>query len=201
MQLEKSISQSSQSSKFLHGILINEKSHKVNINPADPMNNLQDIMETITYKPHKHKHKRHRKDDSYKLNCTLECCTGIKENNATHLDEKCDKCDSVDVCPIEHRQLPVATCMEKPPDYKSTNSQETNQLKSDLELLENKVLIASSDERQNKMDNVEKKIHINDEDIEAIPEHVIMSYKLSAGEIKKLPRFENYDPGEPNNVS
>ena len=40
MQLEKSISQSSHSSRFPHGALIKERSHQTVTDPADPMNNL-----------------------------------------------------------------------------------------------------------------------------------------------------------------
>ena len=294
MQLEKSISQSSHSSRFLHGALIKERSHQTVTDPADPMNNLKDIMETITYRPFKRRHRRNRKDDSYKSGCTLECCTGQSETSAAHSATKCDKCDSLEECPLEHRELLVATCMEKPADYEAINNMDLagdektrniqvlendNKTTNDLDLengnkntntqdlgnddriahiqdLENddrttnNIKLAENDQSnstalrlaktqvsfghsecsrndlsfgQSECSRNEDKSDCthsgnkssdksdqrrdeevppsNDEAIETIPEHIIRTYKLSAEEIKKLPRFENYDPGEPNNVS
>ena len=183
MQLEKSLSQTSQSSKFLHGVLIKEKAKIASVNQADPMNNLEDIMETITYKPFKRKHKKHGKDDGYKLGCALECCVKVDDT----VETSCDKCEiSGTDCPLEHRMPPVATCMERPPDFVSKDNGNSNSVES-----QNKLIVPK----------VDTCVPINDEDIESIPEHVIRSYKLSAEEIKKIPRFENYDTGEPNNVS
>ena len=34
----------------------------------------------------------------------------------------------------------------------------------------------------------------------SIPESVIVTYRLSVGEIRQLPRFQEYEPGEPNKV-
>ena len=317
MQLEKSISQSSHSSRFLHGALIKERSHQTVTDPTDPMNNLKDIMETITYRPFKRKHRRNRKDDSYKSGCTLECCTGQSETGAAHSTTKCDKCDSLEECPLEHRELLVATCMEKPAEYEATTNmdQAGDERTRNIQVLENDYLttndldlengnknnntqdlekdniitniqdlgnddkttknmnLAGDDKTTNVQDlenddrttnnmilacdnkttnnqNLENdqsnstalrlaKTQLSfghsecsrnkdksdckhsgnkssdksdqrideevppskDEVIETIPEHVIRTYKLSAEEIKKLPRFENYEPGEPNNVS
>ena len=317
MQLEKSISQSSHSSRFLHGALIKERSHQTVTDTADPMNNLKDIMETITYRPFKRRHRRNRKDNSYKSGCTLECCTGQSETDTAHSATKCDKCDSLEECPLEHRELLVATCMEKPADYEATNkidligddrttniqvlendykttndldlengnkNNNTQDLENDnrttnIQVLENddrttNNLILAGDNKTTNIQNLgndDKTTNImdlagdskttntlnqennqsnstalrlaktrlsfgqsecsrnegksdskhsgnkssdksdqrrdeevppsNDEAIETIPEHVIRTYKLSAEEIKKLPRFENYEPGEPNNVS
>ena len=195
MQLEKSLSQTSQSSKFLHGVLIKEKAKSPTVNQADPMNNLDDIMETITYKAFKRKHKKHGKDDGYKLGCTLECC--VKVDNT--VETSCDKCQiSGTDCPLEHRVPPVATCMERPPNFVSKDNKDTK-----LTHPENNQKKSNSVESQNKLivPKVDTCVPINDEDIESIPEHVIRSYRLSAEEIKKIPRFENYDTGEPNNVS
>ena len=186
MQLEKSISQSSQSSKFLHGMLIKEQSQHATVNPADPMNNLKDIMETITYKPFRRKHRKHGKDDSYKLECNLECCVKTNTVDVTHSDRKCDECDSLGLeCPLEHRKLPVATCMERPSDFVSCDNTVSN---------------ADEPKNQSKVPDTDNIMPISDEDIESIPEDVIQRYRLSAEEIRKLPRFENYEPGDPNNV-
>ena len=188
MQLEKSISQSSQSSKFLHGMLIKEQSQHATVNPADPMNNLQDIMKTIAHKPFRWKHRKREKDNSYKLECNLECCVKTNTIGTTHFDKPCEECERLETeCPPEHRKLPVATCMERPSDFVSCD-------KKDSQLAESK----SQPKAQDK-DN--KVVLVNDEDIESIPEAVIQCYKLSSEEIRKLPRFKNYDPGEPNNVS
>lgn len=37
--------------------------------------------------------------------------------------------------------------------------------------------------------------------IDPIPEDIIRRYKLSISDVKKMPRFQSYCPGEPNNVS
>ena len=36
--------------------------------------------------------------------------------------------------------------------------------------------------------------------VEGIPEAVILQYKLTPEEVKQIPRFESYSPGEPSNV-
>ena len=288
-------------------------------------------METITYRPFKRRHRRNRKDDSYKSGCTLECCTGQSETDSAHLASKCDKCDSLEECTLEHRELLVATCMEKPADYEAAMNMDLagDERTRNIHVLENdyktKNNLALENGRSNKitntqdLENVSKTTNIQDlgnddkttknmnlagddnttnvqdlenydrttnnmdlagdnkttnildlakdikttnnlnqendqsnstalrlaktqmsfghaecsrneeksdynhsenkssdksdqrideevppskdETIETIPEHVIRTYKLSAEEIKKLPRFENYEPGEPNNVS
>ena len=187
MQLEKSISQSSQSSKFLHGVLIKEQSQHATLNSTDPMNNLQDIVKTITHKPFRWKHRKREKDNSYKLECNLECCVKTNTVGATHSDKPCVECERLGTeCPLEHRKLPVATCMEKPADYVSCD-------KTDSQIEEST--------SQPKPPDKDKVVPLNDEDIQSVPEDVIRRYRLSSEEIKKIPRFENYEPGEPNNVS
>ena len=186
MQLEKSISQSSQSSKFLHGMLIKEQSQHATVNPADPMNNLQDIIKTI-HKPFRWKHRKREKDNSYKLECNLECCVKTNIIGASHSDKPCEECERLETeCPLEHRKLPVATCMERPSDFVSCDKTDSH---------------ADESTSKPKAPDKDKAVPINDKDIESIPEDVIKRYKLSSEEIRKLPRFENYDPGKPNNVS
>lgn len=43
-------------------------------------------------------------------------------------------------------------------------------------------------------------LRVLDGDVESIPDESIRRFKLSSEEVKKLPRFENYAPGEPSNV-
>ena len=40
-----------------------------------------------------------------------------------------------------------------------------------------------------------------DERVETIPEEVISKYKLTTDQIRELPRFKNYDPGQPSKVN
>lgn len=40
-----------------------------------------------------------------------------------------------------------------------------------------------------------------EEDVEFIPNESILRYKLTDTELRLIPRFKDYDPGQPNNVS
>ncbi|KAL4230581.1 U12 snRNA binding [Mactra antiquata] len=107
--------------------------------------------------------------------------------------------------------LTIQTCAEKPEDYVTKNNTEdcvpkgNNQSGKDIGKDNKKVQSKSSsfsvltgncgiDSR-----DVSNQIHLIT-NVEGIPEDVIRKYKLSVNEVKNIPRFENYTPGEPSNV-
>ena len=138
-------------------------------------------------------------------------------------DTSCDQCQQS----CDHEMI-IQTCAEKPADYvpkqepeitknkpkiekkipqKSTSftvkSFKTslipeNKLNCDINLNNDTEISVGSSCVSERQDS--EKIRELDY-VEAIPENVIRQYKLTAEEVKKLPRFETYAPGEPSNVS
>ncbi|XP_053399927.1 RNA-binding protein 41-like isoform X2 [Mercenaria mercenaria] len=154
-------------------------------------------------------------------NCA-ECSRRKIENTETE-SEACSLCDTSCHQSCDH-EMEIQTCAEKPADYVSKEEITGNKAKSEKKLpqkstsftvktltdktVSEETVVNSNtkDEEEGVADksNSSKEQNVENvrelENVEAIPEDVIRRYKLSADEVKKLPRFETYTPGEPSNV-
>ncbi|KAH3830624.1 hypothetical protein DPMN_103869 [Dreissena polymorpha] len=206
MDLEKAISAGNTQNSFLHKTLVIQKS-KTSEKPNDPMNALQDILETLTSKSNgisscsrsrRNKAEKH----AYKADCTLECCMPVHDPVCEECDSRSGSSASRSTC---NHQLPVATCMEKPDNYVPFSKAESIVQNN----VEAKVPVKSSDYVVRSSYANDSKVSIGSTDlsaireimqVEAIPESVVRKYKLTPAEVKEIPTFTNYTPGEPNNV-
>lgn len=123
-----------------------------------------------------------------------------KSSGSCDLEEKLCDCETV-----------VATCMERPPDYVSKDKQENGvgvkkngPQKSSSFIVQtkrntNSIFLYGLHRNLGEMSDSDFYREIDY--VEPVPEESIRRYKLSAEDVKKIPRFENYTPGEPNNVS
>ncbi|XP_060597529.1 RNA-binding protein 41-like [Ruditapes philippinarum] len=224
MDLENAIATASSQNKFLHKTLIKEKE----TSPNDPLNCIPEILEKFSSNAHLDT-KKHRKMDkkSYKKECTLECCNPTfisncqecsrrKLDNSQTESEACSSCDtSCDQCQMTcDHEIKIQICEEKPADYVSKCEEKSTENKPKLEKkIHQKSTSFTVKSKKNTgicklnlpdnssvLDNQHAEEKREIENVEAIPESAIRQYKLTAEEVKKLPRFETYSPGEPSHV-
>ncbi|WAQ99503.1 EXOS9-like protein, partial [Mya arenaria] len=193
-----------------HGARLKEIDEKISkkkqlLDQADTFASVKPISRHLR----KNKTNRH----AYKADCTLECCRPVQST--------CEKCEKIrnencvfgdssherDVGICSHMQA-FATCMEKPDSYVSVPEPlETEKPKVKVHTKSSSYVVKfntsdacklsqSGSDSNTKREDTFREI----EQVEQVPEHVIRKYKLSDDEVKNIPRFQNYSPGEPNNV-
>ncbi|XP_052792666.1 RNA-binding protein 41-like [Mya arenaria] len=213
MDLEKAISGGNAQNKFLHTALVTQRQTCTSTSNT-VMDDIPEILESISSKPvYRHLRKNKTNRHAYKADCTLECCRPVQST--------CEKCEKIrnencvfgdssherDVGICSHMQA-FATCMEKPDSYVSVPEPlETEKPKVKVHTKSSSYVVKfntsdacklsqSGSDSNTKREDTFREI----EQVEQVPEHVIRKYKLSDDEVKNIPRFQNYSPGEPNNV-
>lgn len=147
------------------------------------------------------------------------CSHGYESGDQGNGSDDCKSCGKgTGSCDLEEKlcdcEMAVATCMERPPDYVSKDEQEKGSGGKKNGPQKSTSFIVQTKRNTNSIcpyglhSNLGEMSDVIDSDfyreidyVEPVPEESITRYKLSAEDVKKIPRFENYTPGEPNNVS
>lgn len=188
MELEQSLIQDNDQSKLLTKMLTSETTNKNEfIHPDHPMNNLPDILKSIS-KGNK-EGKRTRRKNKQRLTLLTD---NVKTDCSPCIDNKSDE-----------TQLIICECTDN-------NSQ--SEFKPESRIQHENDCNTSTNYRNTSSEDVEHginsqtRLEVNKSRelqglVSVLSEEDIIKDRLTVQEIKQLPRFENYSYGEPSNVS
>ncbi|KAL3879001.1 hypothetical protein ACJMK2_031323 [Sinanodonta woodiana] len=225
MDLEKSIAFGNEKNKFLHKALIQQKtSSSLSVDPKDPMCHLPEILKSLTESSSKKASSKFLFSNSNRTKQILDSAeVNVKNDNGNSYETVPPTEHSVDV--FSHKNDCCVTEAKFQDDYSVNQyrvSKPTNINNPKMEDEENEKVKYSDAQESKTMCNegVQKADNVQSEEeeqnlegtkddqaprelvarIKPIPVDVIHRYRLSNNEIRKIPRFENYTPGAPNNV-
>lgn len=187
MELEHSLIQDNDQSKLLTKMLTSQTTNKNEfIHPEHPMNNLPDILKSIS--SGNKEGKRTRRKNKQKLTLFTD---NVKTDCSSSIDNRSDEtqlitCEYTDnnnqsECKPETRVQQTNDCNT------STNYQNTSS--EDVDHGDN----SRTKQEVNKSRELQGLVSV-------LSEEDIIKDRLTVQEIKQLPRFENYSYGEPSNV-
>lgn len=178
MDLERAISQNSERAKQLSCLLTNCGGHPAPANSEDPMDHLPEILEVVTKRGQAKASSRKRRRDlsdktvQIKTDPNMTDLKGIYEERERSLSQTDFPCK----CSTNCNDIDmIGGSKETTKNYANSVTDDNNEQRSSLKSLSGK--------------------------IESIPEEEILKERLTIAEIQQLPRFKDYTPGDPTQVS
>ncbi|XP_063415453.1 RNA-binding protein 41-like [Mytilus trossulus] len=199
MDLEKSLVKYSTDNKRLSSMLIKNKFSSDFPHPEHPMNHIPEILEEIAGKKllNKKQHRLKKRNNTETNRNSEELFTADTDRNDS-LDDVCSTVEgivSTSSCRNE-QESEIIGCKTR------EDSVIDNRLSVDVECSDDKQSQNCNGELQTtkKPDNTSVNNKIVLGMVNQIPQCDIIANRLSVEEIRKLPKFENYEEGSQNNV-
>lgn len=192
MDLEKSLVKDSIDNKRLSSMLLKNNFSSDFPHPEHPMNHIPEILEEIAGKKLLNK-KQHRLKKRYH--------TETNRNSEELFTTDTDSLD--DVCSTVEEIVSTSSCPNKQEnEIIGCNTREDSVVSVDIEYSDVKLSHNFSEfQTTKKPDNTSVNNKIVRGMVNQIPECDIIANRLSVDEIRRLPKFENYEEGSQNNVS
>lgn len=217
MDLEKSLVKDNVNSKRLSTMLITNKISSNFPHPDHPMNHIPEILEDIAGK-NKLEKKRKKKRRKHEIthdneNENLSTCTDNLSTCTSDLSDDSDSSGNIIGCKTREETIhqdsthfphTILNSNEIEPELKKTcNVGNSNcSFKYDGRVRDNPDNECKEDKCDSQFENNKTtNCKMRDGLVPQIPESDIISNRLSLEEIRKLPKFEKYEEGIPNNVS